>query len=110
MIRQILWSHAGSSAPKEGAISTPDSPVKLLVVPTNEELLIARDIMIQLEPLRPGDSLDIALRRHLEEDMEELPVAAAEETDPPAPGSRTVGLISRRDIISAYHRQMQKRR
>lgn len=28
---------------KEATISTPDSPVRLLVVPTNEELLIARD-------------------------------------------------------------------
>jgi acetate kinase len=28
---------------EEGEISTPESPVKLLVIPTNEELLIARD-------------------------------------------------------------------
>jgi acetate kinase len=28
---------------KEGFISTPDSKVKVLVVPTNEELMIARD-------------------------------------------------------------------
>lgn len=28
---------------REGEISTPDSPVRLLVIPTNEELLIARD-------------------------------------------------------------------
>jgi hypothetical protein len=40
-------------------------------------------------------------------------VAAAEadagSDDEPKPGSRTIGLVSRRDIISAYHRQMQKR-
>ena len=28
---------------KEGEISTPDSKVKVWIVPTNEELLIARD-------------------------------------------------------------------
>jgi acetate kinase len=28
---------------EEGDISAPDSPIKLLVIPTNEELLIARD-------------------------------------------------------------------
>ena len=30
---------------KEGEISTPDSKVKVFVIPTNEELVIARDTM-----------------------------------------------------------------
>ena len=82
------------------------------------QLLIARDIMIQPKPLTPRDTLDAALRLHLEEDMEELPVVAekqasgddTESGDEPSGGQRVIGLISRRDIIAAYHRQMRLRR
>lgn len=35
----------GAAVGKEGAISTPESPVKGWVIPTNEELLIARDTL-----------------------------------------------------------------
>ena len=35
----------------EGEISAPDSPIKLLVIPTNEELLIARDTREALDSL-----------------------------------------------------------
>ena len=48
------------------------------------------------------DSLDVALRRHLEADLDELPVVDAD--DP----TQVVGLTSRRDIIAAYHRQMHE--
>ncbi len=36
---------------KEGAISTPDSPMKVFVIPTNEELLIARDTVRSIQDL-----------------------------------------------------------
>ena len=67
------------------------------------DVLIAGDIMILTEPLTPEDTLDVALRRHMETDLEELPVTAIDDPQ------RILGLISRRDIISAYHKQMRKR-
>jgi len=36
---------------KEGLISTPDSKVKVYVIPTNEELVIARDTKEIVEAL-----------------------------------------------------------
>lgn len=39
----------------EGAISTPDSPVKVLVVPTNEERIIVEDCVALLEGRSPSD-------------------------------------------------------
>jgi len=38
-----LDKEANSARGKETVISTPDSKVKLLIIPTNEELVIARD-------------------------------------------------------------------
>ncbi len=37
---------------KEGEISTPDSPIKVFVIPTNEELVIARDTKALVEAMR----------------------------------------------------------
>ena len=36
---------------KEGLISAPDSPIKVYVIPTNEELVIARDTKALVEKL-----------------------------------------------------------
>ena len=38
-----LNAEANKSRGQEVVISTPDSPIKVMVVPTNEELVIARD-------------------------------------------------------------------
>ncbi|MBI4659499.1 MAG: acetate kinase [Verrucomicrobia bacterium] len=38
-----------SARAQESAISTPDSPVKLMVIPTNEELVVAREVKRFLE-------------------------------------------------------------
>lgn len=36
---------------KEGLISTDDSPIKVYVIPTNEELVIARDTKALVEKM-----------------------------------------------------------
>jgi hypothetical protein len=39
---------------KEGLISAPDSIIKVLVIPANEELVVAREVKRYLDRLRPA--------------------------------------------------------
>jgi len=54
----IVLDHAANADVRgaQGVITTPDSPVKALVIPTNEELLIARDTMAIAEAKATMDS------------------------------------------------------
>jgi CIC family chloride channel protein len=66
------------------------------------QLVIAEDIVQPVVPLTEGDDLNTALREMLEADVEEYPVVDAEDT------KRLVGLIRRRDVMAAYHKEMQR--
>lgn len=52
-----------STRAKEALISTPDSPVKVLVIPTNEELVVAREVKRFLEKMQAEQQRNAAQPR-----------------------------------------------
>ena len=52
-----------STRGKEALISTPDSPVKVLVIPTNEELVVAREVKRFLEKMQAEQQRNAAQPR-----------------------------------------------
>jgi len=66
------------------------------------QLVIAEDIVQPVEPLNEDDNLNTALRQMLEADVEEYPVVDSDDS------KRLVGLVRRRDVMAAYHKEMQR--
>ena len=65
-------------------------------------LVIAGEIAVPVVPLVLSDSLDVALRKIIEMEVDEMPVVSSEGE------TKIIALLSRRDIIAAYHKEMLK--
>src|SRR5699024_7210004 len=78
--------------------------VRSLLQQDIEGLIIAADVMVPAKLLKLSDSFSTALKYFRESGERELPVLR------PGSGSEFIGVLSERDFIMAYEREMSKER